>query len=179
MKGIIVYKGKYGATAQYARWLSESTGLPLLDFAKATPGALAGYDLVILGSSVYVGNLVLAKWLDQNANLLIEKKVLLFIVCGATADNPAQQQQLLDRNLGRALRRAVKSFFLPGRCIISGLSWKDRLMLKIGAWMEKDPKNKAVMKAGFDNMARGKLDQLVNEVRGLMNADKEPEATGC
>ena len=29
MKGIIIYKGKYGATAQYAQWLGEELNFPV------------------------------------------------------------------------------------------------------------------------------------------------------
>lgn len=177
MKGIIVHKGKYGTTALYARWLSESLGLPVLSMEEASPAALDGYDLVILGSSVYIGSLLIAKWLDQNAGLLADKKVLLFIVCGTTAEDHIQQQELINRNLGQALRKSIQAFFLPGRCVISGLSWKDRLMLKIGAWLEKDPKKKALMKAGFDNMSRQNLEGISATARQLMAADKEPEAT--
>ena len=28
MKGIIIYKSKYGATKKYAEWISEATGFP-------------------------------------------------------------------------------------------------------------------------------------------------------
>lgn len=35
MKGIILYKSKYGATEKYARWLSEETGFPAAEVARA------------------------------------------------------------------------------------------------------------------------------------------------
>ncbi|MCC8426413.1 flavodoxin domain-containing protein [Mucilaginibacter sp. UR6-11] len=168
MKGIIIYQGRYGATDQYAHWLADALGLPLLRVESATPATLAGYDLIILGSSVYVGKLLIAKWIDQNAGLLAEKKVFLFIVCGTTSDDSIQQQQLIHNNLGRAISRSITWFFLPGRCIISKLSWKDRLVLKIGAWFEKNPKKKRVMKQGFDELDRRHLDKLIAAVRATL-----------
>jgi len=164
MKGIIIYQGRYGATDQYAHWLADALHVPLLRVESATTAMLAGYDVVILGSSVYVGNLLIAKWLDRNAGALAEKKVFLFIVCGTTADDTAQQQQIIRNNLGKALSRSVSWFFLPGKCVISGLSWKDRFILKMGAWLEKDPKKKAAMQQGFNHMDRKKLDPLIAAV---------------
>lgn len=165
MKGIIIYQGRYGATAQYARWLADALRLPMFGAEEATPALLAGYDLVILGSSVYVGKLLIAKWLDRNAGLLAEKKVLLFVVCGTTADDPVLQRALITSNLGRAISRSVTTFFLPGRCIVAKLSWKDRLVLNMGAWLEKDPQKKAVMKQGFDRLDRQNLAALIAAVK--------------
>ena len=31
MKAIVIYKGKYGSTAQYAEWIAEALYLPVLD----------------------------------------------------------------------------------------------------------------------------------------------------
>ncbi|MBD1386568.1 hypothetical protein IDJ75_14875 [Mucilaginibacter rigui] len=165
MKGIIIYQSRYGATEQYARWLAEATRLPMLSLDRATPAILAGYDIIILGSSVYVGKLLVSKWLDQNAGLLAQKKVLLFIVCGTTADDISQQQEIIRNNLGRALSRSIETFFLPGRCVIANLSWKDRIVLKIGAWLQKDPQKKVVMNQGFNYMDQKNLTRLIAAVK--------------
>lgn len=165
MKGIIIYQGRYGATAQYARWLADALRLPMFGVEEATPALLAGYDLVILGSSVYVGKLLIAKWLDRNTGLLADKKVFLFVVCGTTADDPVLQQSLIAGNLGRAISKSVITFFLPGRCVVSKLSWKDRLLLKMGAWLEKDLQKKAVMKQGFNRLDGRNLTGLITAVK--------------
>lgn len=173
MKAVIIYQSKYGSTGQYAQWLASALGFPMLELADATSSAIANYDVVVFGTPVYVGSLLIAKWLDQNAGLLAEKKVLLFIVSGTTTDDPVQQQKVIDQNLGRGLRRSVSIFFLPGRCNIQQLSWRDRVLLKIGAWLEKDPGNKALMKAGFNKMDVKKLDPLVAKIQKLMNSNNK------
>nr|WP_294948119.1 flavodoxin domain-containing protein [uncultured Mucilaginibacter sp.] len=153
MRGIIIYQGKYGATEQYAQWLADALRLPLLKAENATPAILAGYELVILGSSVYIGKLTIGNWLKQNLGILAaKKKLLLFIVCGTTVDDAAQQKLIIQNNLDAAIRAATEVFFLPGRCVVAKLAWGDRIMLKLGAWLENDPKKKAVMNKGFDNM---------------------------
>ena len=50
MKGVIVYKGKYGATRQYAEMLSKELNLPA--FAPvATSEQLMDADYVLIGSA--------------------------------------------------------------------------------------------------------------------------------
>jgi menaquinone-dependent protoporphyrinogen IX oxidase len=164
MKGIIIYQGRYGATEQYATWLADELKLLKIKTEAATPGILAMYDTVILGSSIYVGRLVIDKWLKQHRKLLSKKKLFLFVVSGSTTNDKLLQQQVLDKNLDPLLRDKVKVFFLPGRCLKSSLSWKDRIVLKMGAWLEKDPQKKKAMENGFDNMDKRALDLMIDAV---------------
>jgi menaquinone-dependent protoporphyrinogen IX oxidase len=168
MKGVIIYQGKYGATNQYARWLADALGLPVLRAQSATPAMLSRYDFVILGSSIYVGKLVIVKWLQQNMSLLANKKVFLFIVCGTTIENKVEQRKIIDNNLDPESLNTAETYFIPGRCVVSKLSWKDHLMLKMGAWLEKDPIKKNVMKQGFDRMDKKNLEPLIFAVKQSM-----------
>jgi menaquinone-dependent protoporphyrinogen IX oxidase len=164
MKGIIIYQGKYGATEQYAQWLAGSLNISLIKASAVTPAILAGYDLVILGSSVYVGKLVIAKWLKHNLGELARKKIFLFIVCGTPAEAKDEQQKIIEKNVDPAIRKTTSVFFLPGRCIISKLSWTDRFVLKLGAMLARDPKQKANMNRGFDRMDKKSLSSLIAAV---------------
>ncbi|PUZ29287.1 hypothetical protein DCC81_07460 [Chitinophaga parva] len=168
MKAVIIYAGKYGATEQYAQWLAERLQLPVLKADDANAAALAGYDLVILGSSVYVGQLVIRTWLQAHQVALLSKKLLLFIVCGSTYQDPPEQRKVLENNLEPALRKTTRVFFLPGRCIIKNLSWKDRLLLRFGALAAKDPVQKAAMRSGFDRLDRAALDELASAARAII-----------
>lgn len=166
-KAIIIYQCKYGATAQYAHWLAAALQFQVLRAADATPAILESYDLVILGSSVYVGNLTIRKWLKQHNAQLLKKQLLLFIVCGTTADDRQEQQKLIDNNLTPDIRRITQVFFLGGRCVISKLSWMDRLLLKVGAMLAKEPNQKAAMNRGFDRMNQSSLEPLIAAARSL------------
>ncbi len=167
MNGIIIYQGKYGATQQYATWLAEALKLPMVEADVAPAYILFKYDFIILGSSVYVGQLLIKQWLKQNMAPLTNKKLLLFVVSGSTTNNAMLQQKVLDANLNPALSKSVKTFFLPGRCVISQLSLLDRIMLKIGSWLEKDPANKKIMQNGFDNMDHKALVPLIEAVKAF------------
>jgi menaquinone-dependent protoporphyrinogen IX oxidase len=88
MKGIIIYKGKYGATQQYAEWLSKELQLPVRKPENLTASHLSLYDFVVIGSSVYEGGLLMKNWLKKYAEILQNKKVFLFIVlCYSTNRN--------------------------------------------------------------------------------------------
>jgi menaquinone-dependent protoporphyrinogen IX oxidase len=168
MKGIIIYQGKYGATEQYAQWLAGSLHMTFLKAADVTPAMIGGYDLVILGSSVYVGKLVIREWLKRNLSTLTGKKLFLFIVSGTTTDDKIQQQQVLSTNLEPEIRKTIEVFFLPGRCVVGKLSWKDRFVLKMGAMLQRDPEKKAIMNQGFDKVDQKSLDSLIAAVgRGV------------
>ena len=82
MAGAIFFSGKYGSTAQYARWIGEATGLPVLDVndANADPSK---YDFLILGSSVIIYKLTIRKWVKRNLAGIENKPVFLFAVSGA------------------------------------------------------------------------------------------------
>lgn len=168
MKGIIIHQGKYGTTDQYANWLAKALSLPMIRVDIANPAALAEYELIILGSPVYVGELVIKKWLKRNVDFLSKRKVVLFIVSGTTAHDQLLQRQVLDNNLEPALRDVTQVFFLPGRCIISELSWKDRIVLKMGAWLEKDPKKKMVMETGFNEVDKSALEPVITTADAML-----------
>ena len=86
MKGLIVYKGRYSATRQYAKWLSEELRLPAYVSDIANEDDVDNADFVIIGSSVYIGKLQIKKWLLRNAKALSGKKLFFFMVCGTPSD---------------------------------------------------------------------------------------------
>lgn len=92
MKGIVVYQSKYGATNKYAQWIGSDLGLPVFETRELDPGQLEKYDLIILGSSVYIGRLLIKKWLKNNFKYLLNKKTFFFVVCGT----PVDQREKLD-----------------------------------------------------------------------------------
>lgn len=78
MKGIVIYKGKYGATKQYADWVGEELGLSVVSATEISGEQLTPYNFLILGTSVYIGKLQLTKWLKRNMLFIKGKKIFLF-----------------------------------------------------------------------------------------------------
>ncbi len=57
MKGLVIYKGRYGATKQYATWIGQELGLAVASADRFPLKELPKYDYFIIGSSVYIGKL--------------------------------------------------------------------------------------------------------------------------
>jgi len=165
MKGIIIYAGKYGATAQYAKWLSETMQLPAVNLKELNAGLLAGAELVIIGSSIYVGSLLVKDWLHKHAALLQTKKVYFFIVGASVASDKDKQAHVIGANIPALNGLEKNVFFLPGRLDLKKLSWKDKLLLKLGSMLEKDPVKKKAMRTGIDAVAKEQLADLINALQ--------------
>ena len=172
MKGIVIYEGKYGATAQYASWLADALYLRVVNADRQSTSNLAQFDYVIVGSPVYMGKLMIKDWLEANEWVLLNKKLFLFIVSSASPDDKARQENVLKNNLPEALANIVQVFFLQGRVVINKLSLKDRLIVRFGAMMEKDPEKKALMRRGFDGVKKENITDLVKNVLKFSTAEE-------
>src|SRR5215204_4547280 len=80
MKGLVIYKGKYGATKQYAMWIGQELQLSVASADRFPVDELPKYDYFILGSSVYIGKLEIKNWLNKNFKVLQNKKIFFFQV---------------------------------------------------------------------------------------------------
>lgn len=164
MKGAILYKGKYGATRQYAEWLGEALDVPTLELEHVSARNLAKFDYIIAGASVYAGRLQNKSWLKRNSKILQGKKLFLFIVCATPSSEKEKLNEILNANIPDALVNRADTYFLRGRLIISKLSWTDRLVLRMGASLEKDPARKKAMLQDFDSVKKENINVLLQAV---------------
>lgn len=92
MKTLILFATKHGCTKTAAETLAQHLEqVDVVNIAEQSPD-LAGYDSVIIGSSIYVGqiNKTLTQFMAQNAASLLQKRVGLFVCCGQ-AEKAIQQ----------------------------------------------------------------------------------------
>ena len=171
MQGAIIYKGKYGATRDYAGFLSKELDLPVSN-ETLTGGQLINSDYILIGSSVYVGKLSLRKWLIRHQEWLKQKKLFFFIVCGTPASDHKKTDKIISDNIPPALRHN-EIFFLRGRLIIRQLSWADRLLLRMGASLTKDPQQKKEMLQDFDDVEVSRIRPMVKAVKEWEQAQQE------
>lgn len=164
MKGAIIYKGKYGATRQYAEWLGQELLLPVYELETTTASLLGSYDYIIAGASVYAGRLQNKSWLKHFGKILKSKKLFLFIVCATPASEKEKLNGIIKANIPHALIGHADTFFLRGRMVMSKLSWIDRLVLRLGASLEKDPATKKAMLTDFDSVKKDNLKSLVHAI---------------
>ena len=170
MKGVIIYKGKYGATQQYAEWLSSELQLPVIPSKNISGESLKAYDFFIIGSSVYIGKLQLKKWLHKNSSFLLGKNIFFFQVAGTDPKEKAKRQVYNDTGIPTELAGKLYTFFLPGRLKIDKLSWLDRLLLKIGARLAKHEEEKVIMLTDYDFVQKKELSGLLNSVHSFLKS---------
>ncbi len=164
MKGIIIYKSKYGATKQYADWLSELLHLPMVASDNINKDNLRQYDFIIAGSPVYIGKLLIRQWLRENVHVLQNKKVFLFVVCGTSPNEKDKLDKIVRENVPAEIKNKCEIFFFRGRVRRNTLSWSDSFLLRIGALMARNPNDKKHMRAGYDAVDKANLLPLLNAV---------------
>jgi menaquinone-dependent protoporphyrinogen IX oxidase len=150
MKGIIIYKGKYGATHQYTEWIGSTLRLPAIIADHITGESLSKYDFVVIGSSVYMGRLLIKDWLKQNLASIQNMKIFLFIVCGTAPGEIDKLKKIARENIPEVIRNKCDVYFLHGRMIKKNLTWSDRFMLKVGALLTRDPVERKNMLQDFN-----------------------------
>lgn len=174
MKGIVIYKGKYGATKQYAMWIGQELQLPVASADRFPLSELPNYDYIIIGSSVYIGKLEIRKWIKKNLALLINKKTFLFQVAASPVDEKERRESYNIASLPSELLRKSESFYLPGKMKMKNLSAWDRFMLKMGARLTKDAIEKEKMLTDFNDVKKDNIEPLIESVRKYTGVS-EPE----
>lgn len=165
MKSLIIYKGKYGATAQYSKWLAEELKFPLHTADDHIDLRSDAAKLVIIGTSIYIGKLQIASWLKENIVTLRDRKLFLFLVSGTPSGEHQKLESYIQNNIPGELKHNMTVFYLPGRLCIARLSWKDRFMLKMGARLTGDAATKKAMLTDYDLVKKENLAPLLNAVR--------------
>lgn len=163
-----MYKGKYGATLQYAIWLGAALNLQVLKsgYAKPDNPNLKNADYVIIGTSVYIGRLQITAWLKRNMAWLKGKKLVFFIVAGTPPGEKAKLMSYFTQGIPEELRARSSVHFLPGSLCIKKLSWKDRLLLRIGARFAA-MRGEKIGTADYNQVKKENLAPVIQEARSL------------
>ncbi|HEX6170773.1 MAG TPA: flavodoxin domain-containing protein [Chitinophagaceae bacterium] len=174
MKGLVIYKGKYGATKQYAMWIGQELQLPVASADRFPVDELPKYDYFILGSSVYIGKLEIKDWLKKNFDLLQNKKILFFQVSASPPEQIEKRESYNKASLSPDILKKIQFYYLPGRMIMRNLSAWDRFMLKMGARLTRDPLEKKAMLTDFDHVKKEKILPVIDAIRAFKKVN-EPE----
>ena len=157
MKGAIFFSSKYGSTAEYAKWISEATGLPVFNIKDAPDPST--YDFLILGSPIIYYKLSIYKWVKKHLKNIDNKPIIFFSVSGAPAG------EKLDGWIANSLPKYfiihMNHVALQGRQIPEQLTFYDRMMLKIAGTFNKDPKARQEEFEGFDFMDKSTIQPIV------------------
>jgi len=171
MNGIIIYKGKYRATKDYAQWLSNELSLPLLISDDATATDITNVDFVLIGTSVYYGKFKIQNWLRKNVHHLKNKKIFLFIVCGTGDEEKEKQNKIIRDNLPPEIKQQCEIYFLPGRLIHKELTWMHKISMNLAGRFEKDPKRKEALQKDINGVRKENLLPLINVVNNYCSSN--------
>src|SRR6187549_2880710 len=173
MKGLVIYKGKYGATKQYAMWIGQELRLPVASADRFPVDELPNYDYFILGSSVYIGKLEIKEWLKKNFQALQNKRIFFFQVAASPIEQIEKRESYNKASLPSTILEKIRFYYLPGRMIMRNLSAWDRFMLKMGAKLTKNPVEKKTMLTDFDQVKKGNILPVIDAVRNFTKIPKE------
>lgn len=142
MKTLVLYKTKAGSTKQYAEWIHEETvNSNLADLDKFNIEEFVKYDIIVIGSRTYMNKIQAQKFLEENWDILKDKKVYLFSV-GMTPWKSKESKDtynLIPENIRNSLAGHVK---LPGRIKLETLSFFEKIMVKLRGSNKKDKTDK-------------------------------------
>ena len=159
MDGAIFYATRYGSTAQYAKWISDATGLPMLD-VKEVNSDVSKYDFLVLGCPVIYHKLMIRKWVQRNLTGIEAKPIIMFTVSGAPAG--AKLDGWIANSPPQEFIGRMQHVALLGRQNPDELRLFDRIMLIIGGLINPDPVASREELKGFDFMDRASIEPIVN-----------------
>jgi menaquinone-dependent protoporphyrinogen IX oxidase len=164
MSGVIYYITKYGATEQYANWLSQDLGFESKNIKKGPkPGS---EDIVIIGSSIIMGKLKARNWIKKYWSIIKNKDVIILAV-GGTKIGSKERDEAMARSLPSDILHKVKVFHLRGRFDHLKINFLLSKMTKKAMENEKDPVVKKEWTEGFDDVKREYLKPIIAYIKGL------------
>lgn len=138
MKTCIIYASTHGSTEMCAKELGNLLQAETINIHDVKTISIAEFDCIILGSSIYVGqiNKALKSWVNQHESMLLSKTLGLFVCCGVDE----QKSTYFTNNFSSSLLKhatAMESF--GGIIDESKMTWAQRMITKM---VEKSQKEK-------------------------------------
>ncbi len=112
MRTVIIYSSILGTTRKYAGWLREALEA---DLSKANAGRASAlnYDLIIICSPTYIGQIRLLGYLKKRWSVLQGKWVILIAVGMAPPESPDSRRSY--DSIPMEIRNRIRYFKLPGK----------------------------------------------------------------
>lgn len=169
-KAAIIYKGKYGSTERYAKWIAEDTGADLFTPETCKAAELQPYDVIVYGGAVHAGGILGIDFLKKNIKKLKGKKILVFAV-GLSFDNEETKKECIEINLVKKLK-GLPCYFFPGAYDPEKVSGMDKALMKMvkkmveGGHSDNDSGEKLLhaIEYGDDFTDRNAITEIVEEI---------------
>lgn len=135
----------------------------MIDPERVDDQVLSACDFLVIGTPVYLGEMLIKKWLRQNEKRLRSKRLFLFVVCTHFSDSEKQQTMIKD-NIPDSIRGACELHFFPGRLCIESLTPEDARSLDIGT-PSNPHRSQKNMGASYFPVNKESIAQLMESVR--------------
>ena len=135
MKIAVIYTSKHGTTEKVAGLiagkLKETNEVELFSMKKNANPDLSGFEMVILGSSIYAGQASgkMKTFCTTNESVLFQKKTGLF-VCGMEPTQEKRAQELKDAYSDELTKKATATGFLGGEFLFEKMNFIERFIIK-------------------------------------------------
>ena len=176
MKGIVIYKSKYGSSKKYAEWISEATGFPYVSVKEADISKAAECDVIIIGGGIYASGIACTSFLKKNIGKLKGKKIIVY-TCGASPYDEKSVNAIIEKNMTDGLD-GIPVYYCRGSFDMKEMSFADRTLCGMlrKSLVKKDPKDLEVWESALmeatDNEAhdwtdKSYIEPILAAVRGV------------
>lgn len=132
MKTAIIYASSHGTTAKAATLLSEKlTGdVTVIDLKKTKLPEINHYEAIILGGSIHAGMMQrkVTKFIKLNENVLMTKKIGLFLCCMHEGDQAKAQFELAYPDKLRS--HSISNSLFGGEFIFGKMNFLEKTIIK-------------------------------------------------
>lgn len=131
MNALLIYTSKHGTTEKVAEIIRNSSkhNIQLNNLKINKKPSIENYDMIIIGSSIHAGNIPskTKKFLAKNNDLLLSKKLALYLVCMNHDDAITQ----MDNNFPEDLRKhAIINTCVGGEFLFEKMNKLEKILVK-------------------------------------------------
>lgn len=139
MKGIILYKSKYGTAKRYANWLQDALHFDIVETSKADIQKVKEYDIIIHCGGIYASGIAGLSFLRKHIKKLKDKKIAV-LCAGASPYDEDAFEKIRKRNMRGGLMK-FPLFYVRGSWDESKLTLIHHTMCKMlkKSLAKKDP----------------------------------------
>jgi menaquinone-dependent protoporphyrinogen oxidase len=157
MKTAIIYTTSHGTTEKIANTVAEGIGsehLKLINLKKEKVTDLVEYDQVIIGGSIHAGNIQnrMKKFMDANMELLLQKRIGLFLCCMHEEEADKQFENAFPQSLRN---HAIATMCPGGEFNFDRMNFIERAIVKKVAYIENS----------VSKIDPFKIDQFINQLK--------------
>lgn len=115
MKALVAYGSRYGSAEEIAEEIrkvleNEGVEVDLVNLRKNKVDSISPYDLIVVGSGIKMGKWTKEplKFLEKNKSTLQDKKIALFVSCGAALEGKEKIEEAMELYLEKVARENLE-----------------------------------------------------------------------